>query len=291
MSNVNNSKKKCVVFAVSNAKGGVGKTTTTVSLAAGLAKLMDGKGRVCVIDLDPQGNASIALGLKPGKKAVEDFLVEYLLRGEIDGAGYKELLAASLIEASREGLSRPGLYVLPSTPKLATAKAKIVRLSDMSDTPSIDNIFEEVFGRLRSAFDFIILDTPPTLDTFEVPIYRFADYLIIPSEVDSLSEAGVAQKLQSMKRLRDAGVAHIDLLAVVPIKYDRREVLGRHVYDVLLKHVGKDKMAEPIPRTVLMQQAPASGMTIYEYALDSPPALAYWELVKRVAETRCENGN
>lgn len=272
----------CTILAISNSKGGVAKTTTAVSMAHGLAmRLAQDGGRVLLVDLDPQGNVSSALRVTPKAKSLADLLLEFLL-AEPDGDQLKEMFSQVLIDASTPDNQRPGFFIIPSSRKLAKVKAKIIALSAVNgDGNAIENIFESTLGRLRSVFRYIVLDCPPTLDIFDRAVYRFADKVIMPVKVDFLGEVGTAQKTEDINEARRDGMG-VELAYVLPTFVDGRQVLAKQVLATLIKHFGKAKIATPIPRSVLLEQAPATGQTIYEYAPDSAAATSYWKLVDRI---------
>ena len=277
----------CTIIAISNSKGGVAKTTTAVSLAHGLATRLsqNGGGRVLLVDLDPQGNVgnALRLALSPKAKTLADMLLEFLI-AEPDGDRLRELLGQVLVEGGDAERPRPGLFVLPSSRKLAKVKAKVIALSAVNgDSMAIENIFEATLGKLRSAFKYIVLDCPPTLDIFDRAVYRFADKIIMPVKVDFLGEVGTAQKTEDIAEAKRDGLG-VELAYVLPTFVDVRQVLAKQVLVTLVKHFGRDKIASPIPRSVLLEQAPATGQTILEYAPDSPAAAAYWKLVDKIIQ-------
>lgn len=276
--------KKARIFAVMNRKGGVGKTTTAVSLAHGLARKIEGKGHVLIIDLDPQGNVATSLGLAANGKDVAR-----VLTGEV--AAEQAILHAD--RSNSGGPARPNLWVLPASDALADAKLTLVTNAALS------SVLEQFGGQGRRAvptnellrthlakavatFDYIIVDCPPSLDMLGNAVYYFADEAIVPVKVDYMGVGGTARHTQNIIDAQAKGI-DIKVGAIVPTFVRPREVLARQMLQALVSSYGKSRVTTPIPQSVVLEQAPAAGgQTIFEYAPDSPPAEAYWQLVEKV---------
>ena len=186
------------VYTVENRKGGVAKTTTAVTLAAGLAQKLqaNGDGRVLLIDLDPQGDAARALGLDPGERCLSHVLT---------GTGTLRDNVMSADRAADGGPARPNLYLLPASDNLREAKETLLSqltvnmvMSQIrgrnggSDVVPMVDILDDRLGPAKEVFDFIILDCPPTLDMLQEAVHKFADAAIVPVKADfhSTSAAG-----------------------------------------------------------------------------------------------------
>ena len=282
------------VYAVVNRKGGVGKTTTTITLAHGLAKRLvekiepaeeDGatqqiKGHVLIVDLDPQGNCATSLGLKTSGRCVSN-----LLTG-------RRNLKESIMLADRSGAggpNRPNLWLLPSSPELADAKQEIVigdvvgRLNRGSKqrTP-VEQILERQLAPALKVFSYIVIDCPPTLDVLNESVYRFADGAIVPVKLDYLSAAGAAQHTLDINAAQEAGVK-IKISQIVPTFKRSRERLVGQMLTSLQRRYGTSRVSTPIPQSVRVAEAPASGgLTIYEYDPNGIAAKAYDDLVDKV---------
>jgi chromosome partitioning protein len=276
--------KKAKIFAVVNRKGGVGKTTTAVTLAQGLAMKLQGKGHVLIIDLDPQGNVATSLGL-----SVNGADIANVLTGDLPVE--QAILPAD--RGSAGGPTRPNLWVLPASDALADAKLTLVANAALSSVLDqfggramqavpTDQLLRTHLAKAVATFDYIILDCPPSLDMLGTAIYHFADEAIVPVKVDYLGVGGAARHTQNIIAAQAQGI-NIRVGVIVPTFVRAREVLARQMMRALIDSYGKSRVAVPIPQSVVIEQAPASGgLTLFEYAPDSVPAKAYWRLVEKV---------
>lgn len=275
------------VYAVMNRKGGVGKTTTAVTLAVGLARRMLGGGNgqvgyALVVDLDPQGNVAASLGVKAKKPNIADLL--------LGRAKIKECVQGA-------GEQRPNLFILPSDDSLAKAKMQIAALDaaetlaaryeggDLPTETRLNSLLEDKLAQARK-FDFTIIDCPPSLDILAKAVFRFSDGVIVPVKPDYLGAEGTKQHTKNILEAQSEG---IDIYAnwLVPTFYRKRELLANQVLDSLRNKYGADRVAPPIPQAVAVEQAPASGgLTVIEYDPSSPASVAYHQLVEMVYATR-----
>jgi chromosome partitioning protein len=273
-------------IAIVNRKGGVGKTTTSISLAHGLARKLERVGgRVLLIDLDPQGNVAISLGLTPNGQDVADLLL---------GSASLRDSVLSTNSPHPDGPRRPNLFIVPASDRLASAKLQLVSQETMAvvaarfegrrfdDSGTVDRLLIERLGPAKQVFDYIILDCPPSLDMLGNAVYHFADEAIVPVKVDFLGSAGTVRHTEDIIAAQESGI-DIKVSLVVPTFVDERQVLAREVMKALAQRYGKHRVAFPSPDSVKIEQAPADGgKTIFEYAPDSAPAKAYERLVERV---------
>ena len=277
--------RKAHIFAVVNRKGGVGKTTTAVTLAHGLAReLEESGGHVLVVDLDPQGNVAHSLGV-----TVSGYDVSHVLQGDVQAE--QAILSADRSET--DGPSRPNLWVLPASDSLADAKLSLVTnaaLSSVLDQFGGNNrksvptsqLLETHLAKAVATFDYIILDCPPSLDMLGTAIYHFADEAIVPVKVDFLGVGGAARHTQNIIDAQARGI-NITVRKIVPTFVRSREVLARQMLQALKDSYGTHRVADPIPQAVVVEQAPAvGGLTIFEYAPSSPAAKAYQTLVESI---------
>jgi chromosome partitioning protein len=276
--------KKARIYAVVNRKGGVGKTTTAVTLGHGLAQMIEGKGHVLLVDLDPQGNVSTSLGLATNGKDIAD-----VLTGDVP----IEQAILSADRSSQGGPSRPNLWVLPASDALADAKLSLVTSAALSSVmnqfggrsaPAIptNQLLQTYLAKAVATFDFVILDCPPSLDMLGTAVYHFADEAIVPVKVDYLGVGGTARHTQDIIAAQARGI-DIRVGLIVPTFVRAREILARQMMQALIDSYGKSRVAVPIPQSVVIEQAPAAGgLTLFEYAGDSIAAQAYWRVVRKV---------
>ena len=246
------------VICVTNQKGGVGKTTTAVNLAYYLAK---DKFRVLLVDFDPQGNATSGLGIKKSDLSVT--MTEMML-GEVN-------LEQIIVKTEHKGLD-----LAPTETTLANAEVEIAGSKGK-------------FTRLKSEivtvagnYDYVIIDSPPSLSLLTVNGMIASDYLLLPVQTEFYALEGVAQLLDSMKLVRKAMNPGLKLLGVVATMYDKRTSLSVQVLAEVKKYF-KDKVFETtIPRNVRVAEAPSHGVPVGAYDRFSKGAKAYRNLAKEV---------
>jgi chromosome partitioning protein len=235
---------------------------------------------VLLVDLDPQGNCTSVLGVKPNGQGT----IANLLLGQ---RPLKECVVSA--DRSRaDGPSRPNLYVVGSDDGLADAKMQValqgfMAYSGMSKAAvPLEQIFSQALGKAVEVFDYIILDCPPSLDVFEKAVYSFADEAIVPVKVDFLGATGTVQHTENIIAAQAEGIK-IKIGTIVPTFVRPRERLAQEVLKALIKRYGKGMVSAPIPQTVSVEQSQASGgLTLYEFAPEHPATKAYEKLVGRV---------
>jgi chromosome partitioning protein len=255
------------IITVANQKGGVGKTTTTVNLAAALSM---GGLRVAVIDLDPQGNASTALG------------VEHL-----ENAGIYEVLMGDLTmsQAIQKVKGFPSLECVSSNTSLAQAEIELVpmvaremRLKDAIDELATARIAE------GEPFDYIFIDCPPSLGLLTINALTAAKEMLIPIQCEYYALEGLAQLLKTYELVKKRLNASLKLSTFVLTMFDGRTRLANDVADEIRKHYPNELIDIPIPRAVRVSEAPGFNQTVMTYDASSPGAVAYMSVARELAE-------
>ena len=246
------------ILAIINQKGGVGKSTTAVNLAAALGSM--GK-EVLLVDLDPQGNATSGYGID--KRA-------------LDGCVYNVLLGETPVEDVILSCVAEGVDVLPSTISLAGAEVELV--NEMAR----ENRLKNALGSLRGRYDYILIDCPPSLGLLTINALVAADKLLVPIQCEFYALEGVTKLLDSMKRVKSILNPSLDIFGIVLTMYDSRTNLANQVVNEVRSFFGDAVFEALIPRTVKLSEAPSYGQSILEYAPDNKGALAYNDLAKEV---------
>ena len=246
------------VITVFNQKGGVGKTTTAINVAAYLAR--SGK-TVLLIDFDPQGNATSGLGLN---------------KEQLSTTSYEALLNPNLLASAIKLTSIDKMYILPANNSLAAAKVELVGLEDRE-------------LKLRSLlsqtnYDYVIIDCPPALGLLTINALAAANYVLIPVQAEYYAMEGLGQLLNIIQRVRQTINSRLELLGVVLTMYDKRTSLAEQVQQELEKHLGDKLIETVIPRNVRLAEAPSFGRTIIEHDKWSKGARAYKQLTKEIEQ-------
>jgi len=246
------------ILGIINQKGGVGKSTTAVNLAAALGSA--GK-QVLLVDLDPQGNATSGLGID---------------KGEITRCIYDLLLNDTPLHEVIIPDVAPGLDLVPATINLAGAEVELV--SEMAR----ENRLKDTLGSLRGKYDYILIDCPPSLGLLTVNALVASDKLIIPIQCEFYALEGVTKLLDSMKRVKSRLNPSLDIFGILLTMYDGRTMLARQVAKEVRSFFGKQVFETIIPRTVKLSEAPSYGLPITEYDPHGRGAESYTALAKEV---------
>ena len=252
----------CTVFTIANQKGGVGKTTTAINLAAALAER---KIHTLVVDLDPQANATSALGIdkQEGKSLYGP------LRGE--GSAFEMLTPTAW----------PHLALIPSEVDLAAIEIELAQQENY--LMRLRSVLEPL--RNSRGYRAIIIDCPPALGMLSMNSLAAADHLLIALQCEYMALEGLGQILKVVERLKSAGVNPIlDIGGIVMTMYDLRTNLSRQVVDEVKQHLPDKIFQTVIPRTIRLSEAPSFGKTIFAYDPLNPGATAYHNLAKEVME-------
>lgn len=250
-----------VTIAVTNQKGGVGKTTSAVNIAYYLAK--EGKKKVLLVDLDPQGNATSGLGVD--KQALEVTMSEVLLQ--------TATMQKAIIKTEHKDL-----WLAPTTSHLANVEVelaggdrKFTRLKQAIESVSAD-------------YDIIIIDSPPSLSLLTVNGLIASKYVLLPVQAEFYALEGLGQLLETMKLVRKGMNPSLELLGVLPTMMDSRTTLSNQVHDEIKKHFNEKVFKTTIPRNIRLAEAPSHGVPVGAYDRWSKGARAYKAVAKEVAE-------
>jgi chromosome partitioning protein len=247
------------IVAVANQKGGVGKTTTTINLAASLAEL---GFRTLVIDLDPQGNATTGLGLNPWK--VEISMYDVLLR---------DVPMEDCIDAS----SVRNLFVAPSNLDLAGAEVELVPAF------SRELRLRRAIEPIASDYEFIFIDCPPSLGLLTVNALAAASEVLVPIQCEYYALEGLGQLLRNVDLVKMNLNPVVEVSALVLVMFDARTKLSEQVASEVRSHFKSRVCGTVIPRTVRLSEAPSFGQPINVYDPFSRGAIAYRELAKEIS--------
>ena len=248
------------VLAVVNQKGGVGKSTTAVNLAASLGE--QGK-KTLLIDLDPQGNATSGFGLNKNQRSL---------------CVYNALLGDTDIAAIIEPVEIPGVFVVPATIQLAGAEIELV--SAMSRETRLKAMIDSVAGD----FEFIIIDCPPSLGLLTVNALTAADGLLIPIQCEFYALEGLSKLLDSVRLVKTHLNPELEVFGVVMTMYDSRTRLAQQVVDEVRDFFADKVFKTLIPRTVRLSEAPSFGQPVNLYDPNGKGAQAYRDLAKEVID-------
>ena len=246
------------VIAVANQKGGVGKTTTAVNLSAALSEL---EQRVLLIDIDPQGNATMGSGVEKNQLSLSSY--EWL----VEGAGLKEVVHSK--EAKYD--------ILPSNIDLTAAEVVLLGME------SREYVMRGLLG--GAAYDYVLIDCPPSLNILTVNALTAANTVLIPMQCEYYALEGLSALLETIKALRVSSNPQLDIEGLLRTMYDPRVSLSRDVSRQLVTHFGEKLFRTVIPRNIKLAEAPSHGQPVIEYDRSSKGSRAYLalgaELLKR----------
>ena len=247
------------IIALANQKGGVGKTTTSISLAASLAEIGQ---RVLLVDFDPQGGCALGLGIEPGglELTVYNALLDRNLQVE-------EVIMETKVE---------GLDLLPSNIDLAAAELMLVQEVAREQT------LMRILAPARVKYDFILIDCPPSLGLLTINALTAADGVIVPLETEYYALRGMAQLMDSIDRIRERLNPRLQIDGIVPTMFDPRTLHGKEVLARVEDAFGPQLFKTVIRKTVRFAEAPVAGEPILTYAPTSAGAEAYRSLAQEV---------
>jgi chromosome partitioning protein len=251
------------IFVVANQKGGVGKTTTTVNIAAALSM---GGLKVLVVDLDPQGNASTALG------------VEHSSYKGILGT-YEVLMGNAPIQnVIQKAPGFPVLDCIPSNTSLAQAEINLVSMV------ARESRLKDALNEIKENYDYIFIDCPPSLGLLTVNAFSAATEVLIPIQCEYYALEGLSQLLETYKIVKQRLNPDLTLSTIVLTMFDSRTRLANDVVANVRSHFPNELIDIPIPRAVRLSEAPSYSQTVMTYDPSSTGAVAYMQVAREIAE-------
>lgn len=243
------------IIAIANQKGGVGKTTTSVNLAAALA--MSGE-KVLLVDLDPQANASSGVSVEANNGSIYECLMQRSFNRSV-------ILPTDI----------NGLWILPSKADLVGAEVELAAVEDR------EGVLKSVLAGIEG-YDYIVLDCPPALGLLTINALVAATDLIVPVQCEYFAMEGLGRLLGNVERIRESYNPHLDLLGIVLTMYDSRINLSRQVQDEIREYFKEKVFQTVIPRNVALAEAPSHGKPVLSYNAASSGAKAYLDLVQEL---------
>ncbi len=255
------------IIAIANQKGGVGKTTTCVNLAAALGSM---RKRVLLIDLDPQGNATMGCGID---KYNVDMSVFDLL---VEGAS-----VADVCQTSEDN----GVDVLPANADLTAAEVELMGMDNR------ERRLRDVLTPARAEYDYILIDCPPALNVLTLNAFVAADSVLVPIQCEYYALEGLSALLNTIEGIKEAVNPELEIEGLLRTMYDGRNNLGVEVSSQLVQHFGEQVFRTIVPRNIRLAEAPSHGVSIVHYDKSSRGALAYLALAGEIIRQHAGNAD
>ena len=254
------------IVAITNQKGGVGKTTTSINLGASLAA---NDLRVLLVDFDPQGNSTSGLGIDKNPEILTI---------------YNALLGGMPLERTIVRTECEGLDIVPADKNLVAANLELVDLSDR------EHRLKEVLTEIQPKYDYILIDCPPALDLLTLNALVAAQSVLIPIQCEFFALEGISQLMDTVDKVREAFAHPLQIEGILLTMYDERTNLTRQVSDDLRDFFKNEVLKTVIPRSIRLAEAPSYGKPILMYDPRSKGAESYIKLAKEILENEQRNG-
>jgi chromosome partitioning protein len=250
------------ILAITNQKGGVGKTTTAVNLAASLSSLGQ---KVLLVDLDPQGNATMGSGVE---------------KRDCEQTVYHVLLRQSDVRAVRKGSGNGEYDLLPANRDMAGAEVELV------DEPEREFRLKQALEYISDEYDFVLIDCPPALNLLTVNALAAANAVLIPMQCEYYALEGVSDLVNTVRKVKAGLNPGIEIEGLLRSMFDPRNSLAQQVSEQLKQHFGSKVYDTVIPRNVRLAEAPSFGLSALAYDRSSKGAQAYLKLAAEIIERR-----